>query len=374
MMSQQQLELSSETQCSLCDLFYSQSQKPFIIYKCFCCLKLTPVCLSCELILQRILGKGNLFKCIHCNKLTSSLDKFEINPSNQQNIINQRNFLTNSSFFKTPIKSFLDNNSNNAALNSFRFNEERKDDSSVCPNNNPISTFVKEFSLFDIGKNSNSISNLGQIENSSKNNINNINFVNSSLFTNINKRNIAGTSNFVNRTLTSSNSVNDLRKNNDFSLLKQKRRINRRFCLKDISFLGRKRDDSFNLEDSRGYEKSKDKVIFNNGNRNILGTVKPKKLITKKMSRLYSRGNDENNTNALTKCKFGLISDENNFRREDLKFNGNFANPFENCLNMNNNNLFINQNGLFGQGMNAISGTATPHKFYTNTNNDEIYF
>jgi hypothetical protein len=323
--------------------------------------------------LQRILGKGNLFKCIHCNKLSSSLDKFEINASSQQNIINQRNLLTNSSFFKTPIKSFLDNNSNNAVLSSIRFNEERKDDSSVCPNNNSISTFVREFSLFDIGKNSNGISNLGQLENSSKNS-NNINLVNSSFFTNINKRNIAGTSNFVNRTLTSSNSVNDIRKNNDFSLLKQKRRINRRFCLNDTSFLGRKRDESLNLEDSRGYEKSKDKMISNNGKRDILGTVKPKKLITKKMSRLYSRGNDENITNALTKCKFGLTSTVNNFRREDLKFNGNFANPFENCLNMNNNNLFINQNGLFGQGMNAISGTATPHKFFTNTNNDEIYF
>ena len=370
-MSQQQLELPSEAQCSLCDLFYSQSQKPFIVYKCFCCLKLTPLCLSCELILQRILGKGNLFKCLHCNRLSSSLDKFEINPSNQQNILNQRNLSTVSSFYQTPIKPFLDNK--NTSLSSFRFNEERKDDSNACPNNNPISTFIKEFSLFDIGKNQN-ILGLGQNENKSENNNNNINLVNSSLFINKNKRNIVGTSNFLNRTLTSSNSVNDLRKVNDFSLLKQKRRLNRRFCINDTFFLGRKRDDSHIKGDLGGNDKSKDKINTNNCIRNILGTVKPKKIITKNMSRIYSKGNNENNSNTLTKCKFGLSSAMNNFRVEDLKFNGNFSNPLANCLNMNNN-LFINQSGLFGQGMNTISGTATPHKINTNNNNnDEIYF
>ena len=359
-MSTQQIELPLQTKCSLCDMFYAQSQKPFIIYKCFCCLKLTPVCLSCELIMQRLLGKGNFFKCIHCNKLSSSLDKFEINPSSQQNSLHQRTLSSTSSFFKTPIKPFLDNNTLVNSVNQFISNEEKKDNSNICPT--AISNFIKEFSSFDIGKNPN-ISNLGQMGNNS---VNNNNLLNNSLFINKkNRRNITGTSNILNRTLTSSNSVNDIRKINDFSLLKTRRRINRRFCLND-SFLGRKRDDSQFKEELRGCNKSKDRVPSNNSNRNVFGTINPKRLIT---PRFYRNKNNENNTNTLTKCKFGLSSAINNY-----KFNGGFSNPLANSLNLNN--LLINQNGIFGQGMNTISGTATPHKFFVNNNinNDEIYF
>ena len=63
----QAIELPLNTQCYLCDSFFSQSQYPFVVYKCFCCLELTPNCYSCEKILQKLFGRGNLFKCAKCN-------------------------------------------------------------------------------------------------------------------------------------------------------------------------------------------------------------------------------------------------------------------------------------------------------------------
>ena len=41
-------------------------------------MKLTSYCISCELKLQKLFGKGNFFKCMFCDKLTNALDKLEI--------------------------------------------------------------------------------------------------------------------------------------------------------------------------------------------------------------------------------------------------------------------------------------------------------
>ncbi len=92
------------------------------------------------------------------------------------------------------------------------------------------------------------------------------------------------------------------------------------------------------------------------------------------MSRLYS---NTINSNTITKRKFGLSSnnnfkkDNNEFKNVILKFNGNFENPLANNFN-SNNNIFINQNAMFGKGINTISGTSTSHKFYANS--DKQYF
>ena len=75
----QKVELPLDTKCYLCDSYYSQVHLIFIVYKCFLCMKLTPYCISCELKLQRLFGKGNFFKCMICNKLTNAIDKIEVN-------------------------------------------------------------------------------------------------------------------------------------------------------------------------------------------------------------------------------------------------------------------------------------------------------
>lgn len=387
----QTLELPLNTRCYLCESFFSQSHNPFIVYKCFCCLQFTPHCYSCEKILQKLFGRGNLFKCSQCNKLTNSLDKIEISPHNILMNINNLNQIsqsisTNNSYLKTPIKPLLENNS---PITSIRCNkmiipfskkeEERKDNNSICSNNNVISNFINEFKLIDLAVNS-SDRNITQNNKIGNNSENNNNLMNNSLSLNRNNfisnfnDNSGNISNNTSRTLTNSNSVNNFRKL-DYSLLASRRRINRKFCINNNSFLGRKRDESDASAEFRGYNKSKDKGSSNYENRNILGTSRPNKLISKNMSRLYS---NRINSNTVTRGKFGLSSTLNNFKRDNneykndiLKFNGSFVNPLTNNFNKNSN-IFINQNGIFGQGINTISGTATPHKFYTNI--DEQYF
>ena len=175
-----------------------------------------------------------------------------------------------------------------------------------------------------------------------------------------------------NRTLTNSNSVNDFKKINDYSLLRDRSRINRKYCVNN-NFLGKKRDESDKNVEFRGYNKSKDKTRSNND-----GNIKPKKIITKNMSRLYNGSSNDSDDISLTRGKLGLYSAVNNSRTQYFGFknslnnnNGSFGNPMGN--NYNRSNLFSNQNGIVGIGLNnTISGTATPHKF--NIMSDEQYF
>ena len=263
-----ELELSLDTKCYLCDLFFTQSNEPFILYKCFCCMKFTPYCFSCELKIQRLFGRGNLFKCTYCNKLTNAIDKIEINPQNIKKNINPiSNSLStkNSSYFKTPIKSLIENNSllNNIRLNH-QNNEERKDNNNsiISSDNNVISNFIKEFSLFDLSNNSIN-RNITKNRNPEINN----NMINSSLSiirdNNINNysKNRRDISNFGNRTLTNSNSVNNFRKINDYSLLKDRNRINRKYCVNN-NFLGKKRDESDKMLNSEDIINLKTKLAL----------------------------------------------------------------------------------------------------------------
>ena len=376
-------QLSLNSQCYLCDLFFTQSNEPFILYKCFCCMKFTPYCFSCELKIQRLFGIGNLFKCVYCNRLTNAIEKIEIENQNIQNNknsnFNSNSFSTrNASSFKTPIKSLIESNSliNNIKLNKINnpssYNEEERKDNnnSIIPtDNNSISNFINEFkeiSLFDLANNSN----MTKMRNQPINKKNSMN--NSLTIKDNNNINNNGVSNFVNRnrTLTNSNSMNDFRKINDYSLLKDRKRIKRKFFINN-EFLGKKRDESDNNYELRGFNKSKDRNCSNN-NRN----AKVKTLISKQMSKLYSNNNDDS---SLTRGNFGLYSAVNNSRTEfDLKnnlmrFNGIFGNS--SGINFNNisNNMYSNKNGFVSFAMNnTISGTETPHKF--NINNDEQYF
>ena len=104
----QSIELPLDTKCYLCDSYYVNVCQSFIIYKCFKCKNCTPYCASCEIKLQKLFGKGNFFKCIHCDKLANAEDKIEVAPS-KNNLYENSNSNSNS-FYKTPSKPFMENN------------------------------------------------------------------------------------------------------------------------------------------------------------------------------------------------------------------------------------------------------------------------
>ena len=359
----QSIDLPFNTQCYLCDSFYAQAQEQYFVYKCFCCMEFTPYCFSCELKLQKLFGCGNFFKCAHCNKLTNALDKMKINPLNLQMNLNpiSQSLPINNPYFKTPIKSFFDNN---IPISSIKLNnndiEERKDNlSNSCSNNRMISNFINEFKLINLALNPNKNDNISQIRQIQNCPENNTNFMHNSI--SINRDNNHEISNIPKRTLTNSNSVNNFSKINDYSLLKTKARISRRFRIND-TFLGRKRDDSnLSHDEYKGYNKSKDKVTSKN--KYMFGTTKPKKIITKKMSKIYK---SDININSLKNRDMDFNRTANNF----LNYNGNFGISSMNNDSKINSSLFMNQNSMFGQGgPNTISGTTTPHKFYVNGQN-----
>ena len=159
------IKLPLNTQCFLCDSFYVQAQEPYFIYKCFCCMEYTPYCFSCELKIQKLFGCGNFFKCVHCKKLTNALDKIKISSPNQSINVNtvSQQLSMNNTYFKTPIKPFLENN---VPISSIL--EERKDKiNNNCDNKKMISNFINEFKLINlINSNKNdTISQIGQIKN-----------------------------------------------------------------------------------------------------------------------------------------------------------------------------------------------------------------
>ena len=368
----QSLELPFNTQCYLCDSFYAQTQEPYYVYKCFCCMDYTPYCFSCELKLQKLFGCGNFYKCVQCNKLTNALDKIKINPPNLQMNLNPitKSLSINNSYFQTPTKPFLENN---IPISSFKLNnninlEERKDNvSNTCSSNKMISNFINEFQLFNLAFNSNKNNNNSQKSQIQNRPDSNNNLLHNSILINKDNNVIHERSNLHKRTLTNSNSVSNFGKPNDYSLLRTKARISRKFRIND-NFLGRKRDDSrVSNDEYKGYNKSKDKVSSSNNRiKNMFGTTKPKKLITKNMSKIYKTSV---NTNSLKNRAIDLNHTGNNF----YNYNRSFGISSMNNESKINSSLFMNQSGIGGQGLNNASGTATPHKIYNNNEQDQYF-
>ena len=382
------VEISVDTQCYLCDSFFAQSQGSYVVYKCFCCMKFTPYCISCEIKIQKLFGRGNFFKCMHCNKLTNAIDKLEINPSNQQKNLSQANkgISLNNSFYKTPTKPFIENsipissikgnNSNNNYIINSQNNEERKDSNSIgYGNNTMLSNFINEFKMINLALNSNSNKNDIYQKFQSQNISNNVNdsFLNKTIC--VDKSTINSNkelSEISNRTLKNSGSMQNIL---DCPLLKSKTRLNRRFCLNN-TFLGKKRDESDNKSEFRGYNKSREKNTSINNNQNYFGTVKSKRLITRNMSKIYKSENNMNNT--LNSGRIELKPAVNNFKREKLEIpnivlnrDGSFGFPLFNEPNIRSN-LFVNDNPLFTTSSNSINGKATPHRILDNS--DGQYF
>lgn len=319
----QKVELPLDTKCYLCDSYYSQVHLIFIVYKCFLCMKLTPYCISCELKLQRLFGKGNFFKCMICNKLTNALDKIEVSPCSINNNINA----VNNPFYKTPSKPFMENNipistirknsNSNYLLNINKDEEEKKDTANT--NKLMISNFLNDFNKININFAPNKKQN---------------NDIASSSFISTNK-------NYLNNTINSV-SVSPFKKDgHDFSLLANRNRLNKRLCLND-TLLGRKRDDSENDNKLKRSNRSRGKF---------------KNLISMKMSKVYQKENNEdreiNSNNDCVNNGIGL-----NFLNERNKNNDSIM-----------NNPFLN----YQKGMNYsfIDGKSTPHRI---SNNSFEYF
>ena len=334
------VELPLDTQCFLCDSLYGNAHLTFVIYKCFLCSKFTAYCFSCEMKLQKLFGKGNLFKCIHCNKLTNALDKIEIRPPN--------NNINNNSFYKTPTKPFMENNipissirqNNNFFMNLNQTEEERKDNNI---NKIAVSNILNDFNKIGINLINQRNNNNANANNSPFVNNNTNNYLNNTIAMNNNRNvNISNITKEANRTLNNSNSISDFKKINNYSLLTSRNRLNKRYCLNE-SLLGRKREDSENNNKINMLNPSKGKF---------------KNLISMKMSKVYQNknGNNKNcdisdNINLNNSQEFNLLCDKNR-RTDKVRYN-----PF-----------LTNQSGM---NFNFIDGKSTPHRL---TNDSFEYF
>jgi len=379
------MEVSIDSHCYLCDSFFAQTQEPYVVYKCFCCMKFTPYCIPCELKIQKLFGRGNFFKCIHCNKLTNAIDKLEINPSNPQKNIGQihKGISINNSFFKTPQKSFIENNvpissikcnnsSNNNYIINSKNNEERKDNNSNgIGNSTMLSNFINEFKMINLALNSskNDLSQNCQTQN--RFNIND-NYMNNTISCSVNGNSIDNHKG--NKILINSGSMQNLNNVSDHSLLKSKDRLNKRFVLNN-TFLGKKRDESDKKSEFRGYNKSKNKVPSSSIDKNVLGTTKSKKIITRKMHKICKTDADMRNFNTEN---IELKPAVNDSRKENVELSnifmnkdGSFCFPSINDSNISSS-LFINQNTGLGRSSMGINGTVTPHRILDNT--DGQYF
>ena len=319
-------EIPLDTQCYLCDSYYSQAHIIFIVYKCFLCMKYTPYCMACELKLQRLFGKGNFFKCMICDKLTNALDKIEVGPCSINNNVNP----VNNSFYKTPSKPFMENNipistirqnsNSNFLLNMNKDEEEKKDST----NNNKlmISNFLNDFNKININFGLNKTSN-NDFGNSSFINTNNKNYINNNTINNI--------------------SVSPFRKEgHDYTLLANRSRLNKRLGLND-TLLGRKRDDSEN------------NIKLNRTNRS---RGKFKNLISMKMSKVYKKDNNEERETS---------SNNNESMNNGIGLN------FMNLRNKNNDSIMKNPFLNYQKGLNCsfVDGKSTPHRI---SNNSFEYF
>ena len=320
----QSMELPLDTRCYLCDSYYANIHQPFVIYKCFKCKKLTPYCISCEIKLQKLFGKGNFFKCTHCDKLANAEDKVEVGPSTNSN----NNINLNNSFYKTPSKPFLENNipissirqSNNGNNFFVKVNntvEERKNNANDRSKNSPEKIMLSHF-LEDFNKM-------------------NINFA------------------LKNRSNNTNNGNKQNNNMNDFSLLTSRNRLNKRFCLNE-SLLGKKRDESLNATEFRGFnnyrERQNSKINIRNPSRG-----KFKNLISMKMSKVYNNDEMANTINEYNK------KNNNNPFMINL-----FTEKNRNNDNMKSNLFSNNQQSL---NLSFIDGKSTPHRL---SNNSFEYF
>ena len=320
----QSMELPLDTRCYLCDSYYANIHQPFVIYKCFKCKKLTPYCISCEIKLQKLFGKGNFFKCTHCDKLANAEDKVEVGPSTNSN----NNINLNNSFYKTPSKPFMENNipissirqSNNGNNFFIKVNntvEERKNNANDRSKNSPEKIMLSHF-LEDFNKM-------------------NINFA------------------LKNRSNNSNNGNKQNNNMNDFSLLTSRNRLNKRFCLNE-SLLGKKRDESLNATEFRGFnnyrERQNSKINIRNPSRG-----KFKNLISMKMSKVYNNDEMANTINEYNK------KNNNNPFMINL-----FTEKNRNNDNMKSNLFSNNQQSL---NLSFIDGKSTPHRL---SNNSFEYF
>lgn len=320
----QSMELPLDTRCYLCDSYYANIHQPFVIYKCFKCKKLTPYCISCEIKLQKLFGKGNFFKCTHCDKLANAEDKVEVGPSTNSN----NNINLNNSFYKTPSKPFMENNipissirqSNNGNNFFVKVNntvEERKNNANDRSKNSPEKIMLSHF-LEDFNKM-------------------NINFA------------------LKNRSNNSNNGNKQNNNMNDFSLLTSRNRLNKRFCLNE-SLLGKKRDESLNATEFRGFnnyrERQNSKINIRNPSRG-----KFKNLISMKMSKVYNNDEMANTINEYNK------KNNNNPFMINL-----FTEKNRNNDNMKSNLFSNNQQSI---NLSFIDGKSTPHRL---SNNSFEYF
>ena len=320
----QSMELPLDTRCYLCESYYGNIHQPFVIYKCFKCKKLTPYCISCEIKLQKLFGKGNFFKCTHCDKLANAEDKVEVGPSTNSN----NNINLNNSFYKTPSKPFMENNipissirqSNNGNNFFIKVNntvEERKNNANDRSKNSPEKIMLSHF-LEDFNKM-------------------NINFA------------------LKNRSNNSNNGNKQNNNMNDFSLLMSRNRLNKRFCLNE-SLLGKKRDESLNATEFRGFnnyrERQNSKINIRNPSRG-----KFKNLISMKMSKVYNNDEMANTINEYNK------KNNNNPFMINL-----FTEKNRNNDNMKSNLFSNNQQSI---NLSFIDGKSTPHRL---SNNSFEYF
>jgi len=320
----QSMELPLDTRCYLCDSYYANIHQPFVIYKCFKCKKLTPYCISCEIKLQKLFGKGNFFKCTHCDKLANAEDKVEVGPSTNSN----NNINLNNSFYKTPSKPFMENNipissirqSNNGNNFFIKVNntvEERKNNANDRSKNSPEKIMLSHF-LEDFNKM-------------------NINFA------------------LKNRSNNTNNGNKQNNNMNDFSLLTSRNRLNKRFCLNE-SLLGKKRDESLNATEFRGFnnyrERQNSKINIRNPSRG-----KFKNLISMKMSKVYNNDEMANTINEYNK------KNNNNPFMINL-----FTEKNRNNDNMKSNLFSNNQQSI---NLSFIDGKSTPHRL---SNNSFEYF
>jgi hypothetical protein len=333
--------------------------------------------------MQKLFGRGNFFKCFHCNKLTYALDKLEINPTNHSNNLQKGISTNNNSFYKTPTKPFVNNTpinslrcmpNNNYSLNQNCEEERKENNANNAGNNNKmLSNFINEFNMINLALNSNKNENPHQSQNCPNSHNN---YTNNTISINNNNEN---SSNIINRTLVSSSSVNNFKTINDFPFMKSRRRLNKKYCLNGLNetFLGKKRDESNMKSEFRGYNKSKEKNNINNKNKNIFGTTKPKRLISKNMSKICKTENNINN-NLTTSSNIELGKVVNDFKRENcdlknifLNNHGSYGFPLFNDNNLRSN-LFLNKSGIIGQNANGTIDNSTPNRIYNNT--DDRYF
>ena len=319
----QSIELPLDTKCYLCDSYYVNVCQSFIIYKCFKCKNCTPYCASCEIKLQKLFGKGNFFKCIHCDKLANAEDKIEVAP---------KPFMENN----IPISSIRQsNNSNNYFFKLNNAEEERKNNN--APSNKiMLSHFLDDFNNMNINFSLKNISNNNNISNNTSLNnktyLNNITTVNNGN-RNINISDISSKAN--NKSLINPNNMND------FSLLTSRNRLNKRFCLNE-SLLGKKRDESANNNEFRGLRQNS-KINIRNPSKG-----KFRNLISMKMSKVYN--NDEMSNNNANNFGLNLLRDKS--RNKDVK-----------------NNIFANHQRSIT--LSFIDGKSTPHRL---SNNSFEYF